>query len=191
MRGLLAICCVILGACATGADPVRVRPEVWAQPVIGGGVDNWYRVSADLYRCAQPSAAGMRELAGFGIAAVVNLRDHHGDADAVAGTRLVSIAVPLGTTDLSYEQLVEAVAVLQAAPKPVAVHCWRGSDRTGAVVAAWRVVVDGWTPAAALDEMVAGGYGHGWLFGNLRQLIGGLDAARLRADVRAALATRK
>ena len=53
MRELWLTCCVILGACATGSEETRVRPVAWAQPVIGGDVDNWFRVSEDLFRCAQ------------------------------------------------------------------------------------------------------------------------------------------
>ncbi|MEZ6035837.1 MAG: tyrosine-protein phosphatase [Planctomycetota bacterium] len=178
----------LLAACATGSSEVRVRPEAWAQPVIGAGLDNWHRVSADLYRCGQPSDDDMRALAGFGVASVVNLRELHSDRDEIEGSGLVLIEVPLDTGGMDYADLVRALAAVVAAPKPVAVHCWRGSDRTGAVCAAWRVAVDGWTPQAALDEMVAGGFGHSAWYGNLRELIGNLDAERLRADLAAAVA---
>ncbi|MBM4063705.1 MAG: protein tyrosine phosphatase [Planctomycetes bacterium] len=172
----------LLAAC-TPADPPRVRPTNWAQPVLGKGVENWFQVSPEVYRCAQPSSGEMRALAAFGVKSVVNLREHHSDDDEVAGTGLELREVQLGTSDLTYAQLCEALRAVLAAKKPVVVHCWHGSDRTGAVVAAFRVAVQGWTPAAALDEMVAGGYGHSALFGNLRELVGGLDAAKLRADV--------
>lgn len=187
MRALSLVCCVILGACATSSEQSRVRATQWAQPVIGGDVDNWHKVSDELYRCAQPSAAGMKELQAFGIASVVNLREIHSDRDEAAGSDLVLLEMPVDTFGLTYERLVEVLAAIVAAPKPVAVHCWRGSDRTGSVVAAWRVAIEGWTPEAALDEMVAGGFGHSFLFVNLRRLIGGLDPERLRVDLRAAV----
>jgi tyrosine-protein phosphatase SIW14 len=174
---------LLLAVLAGAADTPRVRPATWAQPVIGSGLANWYRVSADLYRCEQPSAAEMGVLASFGIKAVVNLREFHRDADEVAGTALVLNEVKLDAGDLSYAQLVTALKAALGAPKPVAVHCWHGSDRTGAVIAAWRVAVDGWPPAEALDEMVAGGFGHHAIYANLRTLVGGLDPVRLRADL--------
>lgn len=181
-RALLTLC-VLLGACAPAAKPPLVRPDTWAQPVDSKAVDNWYRVSADLYRCAQPSASQMRALEAFGIKSVVNLREYHSDKDETAGTKLQIAQVPVGAGDLTYAQLVTAVKALVAAPKPVVVHCWRGADRTGAVVAAWRVAVDAWQPAEAVEEMAAGGFGHAALYDNLRELVAGLDAVKLRADV--------
>jgi tyrosine-protein phosphatase SIW14 len=182
MRRLHIAPCMLLLACSTAPSTPRIRPAQWAEPVIGAEVENWYRVSPDLHRCGQPSQKGMQELAEFGIKSVVNLREYHSDQTAVAGTPLSLTEVPVGAGDLTYEQLVVALKALLASPKPTIVHCWHGSDRTGAVIAAWRIAVEGWTPTEALDEMVAGGYGHSVWFTNLRELIGGLDADRLRAD---------
>jgi tyrosine-protein phosphatase SIW14 len=131
-------------------------------------------------RAAHPE--GPAGIAHFGIQSIVNLRKYHSDQTAIAGTSLSLIEVPVGAGNLTYDQLVAALKAVAAAAKPTCVHCWHGSDRTGAVIAAWRIAVEGWTPAEALDEMVAGGYGHSVWFTNLRELIGGLDADRLRAD---------
>jgi tyrosine-protein phosphatase SIW14 len=182
MRRLHFAPCMLLLACTTATSTPRVRPAQWAEPVIDGEVENWYRVSPDLHRCAQPTQKGLQELAHFGIQSIVNLRKYHSDQTAIAGTSLSLIEVPVGAGNLTYDQLVAALKAVAAAAKPTCVHCWHGSDRTGAVIAAWRIAVEGWTPAEALDEMVAGGYGHSVWFTNLRELIGGLDADRLRAD---------
>jgi protein tyrosine/serine phosphatase len=175
------ICCLALTCSA--ADVPRVRPTTWAQPVIGAKLGNWYRVSTELYRCEQPSAAEMKVLESFGIKAVVNLREFHSDAEEAAGTSLKISEIKLDAGELTYDQLVAALKLVLAAPKPAVVHCWHGSDRTGAVVAGYRIAVEGWTPADALDEMVNGGYGHHSMYGNLRTLISGLDAAKLRSDL--------
>lgn len=181
-RSASLLCCLFAACGTTCLATPRVRPTQWAQPVVGGAVDNWYCVTPELHRCAQPSPADMRALASFGVRSVVNLRTFHSDTDEIAGTRLQLIEVPMRAGDMTYTQLVAALGALLAAEKPVAVHCWHGSDRTGAVCAAWRIAVDGWTPAAALEEMVGGGFGHSVLYGNLRQLVAGLDAERLRRD---------
>lgn len=183
LRSIFVITGLLLGACATTAETPRVRPVQWARPIVGSDIDNWYQVSADLYRCAQPDAEAMRALEAFGIRAVVNLREYHSDARVAAGTKLALIEVPLDAGDLTYQELTVALRAILEAPKPAVVHCWHGSDRTGAMIAAWRVAVDGWTPAEALDEMVAGGFGHCELFANLRTLVAGLDRTQLRADV--------
>ncbi len=175
---------LLLAACATApAVPPGQRPERWAQPVPGVAVDNCFRVSPELLRCAQPSAAGMRELVALGVKTVVCLRAWHDDEDEASHTGLHLVEVPMGAGSMAYPDLVAALRALLAAEKPVAVHCWRGADRTGAVVAGWRVAIDGWPPALAVEEMVHGGYGQAAIFSNLRALIGGLDRARLRADL--------
>lgn len=174
----------LFAACAaTVPGGPRLRPAEWAQPVIGTGLDNCYRVTPDLYRCGQPSAAGMRELTALGVRSVVCLRAWHDDEHEARGTGLRLFAVPMSAGGMDYPELVVALRAIVAAEKPVAVHCWRGADRTGAVVAGYRVAVDGWTPAAASEEMVAGGFGQAAMYDNLRALIAGLDRARLRADV--------
>lgn len=181
-----AVLILLLAAIAMlpAADPPRVRPVAWAQPVIGAeGPGNWFQIAPELHRCEQPSGKEMRVLEAFGIKGVVNLREHHSDADEVRGTGLVLTEVQLDAGDLTYAQLVTALKALLAAPKPTVVHCWHGSDRTGAVVAAWRIAMQGWTPADALDELVNGGYGHHAMFANLRVLISGLDRAKLRQDL--------
>jgi len=115
MSGSLVLC-VLLAACGTtSADTMRIRPEHWAQPVLGAEVRNWHRVTPDLYRCAQPDDDGMRELAAFGIRSVVNLREHHSDADEVEGTGLVLIEQQLDAGDLTYPQLVTALRQVLAA----------------------------------------------------------------------------
>jgi protein tyrosine/serine phosphatase len=64
------------------------------------------------------------------------------------------------------------------------VHCWHGSDRTGSVVAAYRIVFEGWTTAAALDELRHGGFGyHERWFPNIVELFETLDADELRQRV--------
>jgi protein tyrosine/serine phosphatase len=173
----------LLACGTTSSSTTRARPTHWAQPMLGADVANWHRVDEQLYRCGQPDRAGMRALAAQGVRTVVNLRSWHSDRDEIAGTGMLLVEVPASAGSMDYADLVQALRAVVQAEKPVAVHCWHGSDRTGAVVAAWRVAVSGWTPQQALDEMVAGGFGHSELFDNLRTLVAGLDRAQLRADV--------
>ena len=61
------------------------------------------------------------------------------------------------------------------------VHCWAGADRTGAMIAAYRVAAQGWSKEEAVREMTEGGYRfHGLVYRNLVKLITDLDVEDLR-----------
>lgn len=59
-----------------------------------------------------------------------------------------------GTGDIaSYANAVEAIVKYEKAGVPVLVHCSAGAQRTGGVVASYRMLIQGWTPEEALREM--------------------------------------
>ena len=51
--------------------------------------------------------------------------------------------------------------------QPVYVHCLYGSDRTGAMVALYRMALQQWSAKAAIEEMKNGGFGFHMVFANL------------------------
>lgn len=167
---------IVLECSACTAEPTAERPEKWAQAVEAEGVPNLFRVSEGLYRSAQPTAEGMRHLKQLGVVTIVNLRSFHSDRDEI------------GDTGLAYEHIYmkawhperkEAVRFLQIVtdPKraPVLVHCQHGADRTGTMVAIYRVAVQGWTKEEAIREMTEGGYGFHRVWTNLPDWIRNLD----------------
>jgi len=85
---------------------------------------------------------------------------------------------------MTYEQLVEAVAYLKSRDAKTLVHCRHGSDRTGTVVAGYRIAVDGWSKEMAIDEFINGGFGyHSFWFPNLPTLLKSIDVERFKKDV--------
>jgi protein tyrosine/serine phosphatase len=119
---------------------------------------NFHMVSEGLYRGAQPTAKGFRLLARMGIHTVLDLRAEGGRA-TWEGTFVRSLGmqymhVPLaGYLAPTPEQIDAALRILQdSAMAPVFVHCRRGADRTGTIVALYRIVHDHWTNQQALDE---------------------------------------
>ena len=154
-------------------------------PVIQSSLDNCFRVSTDLYRCEQPALRDLPDLQALGVRTLLNLRSHHTDSPEFAKTGLKLLAEPMNAGDVTFDQLVAALRKLREAPKPVLVHCWHGSDRTGVVVAAYRLVFENWTREAALDEFRHGGFGfHEKWFPNLVKLLETLDLEALRRRVR-------
>jgi protein tyrosine phosphatase (PTP) superfamily phosphohydrolase (DUF442 family) len=159
------------------------RPKIWARPLKLNGVPNLFQVSDALFRSAQPTAEGMKSLKTHGIVTILNLRSFHSDRDEI------------GNTGLAYEHLYmkawhperkEAVRFLQIVsdPKrtPVLVHCQHGSDRTGAMIAIYRVAVQGWSKEEAIREMTEGGFGFNEVWINLPEWIRDLDVESLRKD---------
>jgi tyrosine-protein phosphatase SIW14 len=65
-------------------------------------------------------------------------------------------------TGITQEALAHILEVIRLAPKPLLVHCEHGQDRTGLVVAAYRVTVCGWTKQWAMNEALEYGY-RNWL----------------------------
>lgn len=182
----LAVLCLLLGVPAFAVDlpAPRERPAEWAVPLIGTTLGNSYRVTADLYRCEQPVQADIADLHALGIRSILNLRNYHTDSSQLAAAGFTLLLQRMEADELTADDLVAALRQFRSAPKPVLVHCWHGSDRTGSVVAAYRIVFQDWTPAAALDELRHGGFGyHEKTFPNIMRLFETLDAAELRRRV--------
>lgn len=130
----------------------------------------------------------MRELKKIGIRTVVNLRSLHSDADILADTGLAVEAIPTTAWGLTEADAVRFLKIaVDTAKTPVLVHCQHGADRTGALIAAYRLAVQGWTKDEAIREMTEGGYGFHAVWTNLIVWVRELDVERLRRE--AGLAT--
>jgi hypothetical protein len=61
----------------------------------------------------------------------------------------------------SYADAVVAIAAARKEGKPVLVHCYAGAQRTGGVVAAYRLLVEGAAPSAVYAELSEYGWSPG------------------------------
>jgi tyrosine-protein phosphatase SIW14 len=175
-----------LGAAnAFAAEPApRSRPLHWAVQIINTTLENCYRVSDDLYRCEQPTEKDIAHLRALGIRSILNLRRYNTDPKSLEKAGFALLIQRMEADDLTVEDLVSGLRLLRGAPKPVIVHCWHGSDRTGSLVAAYRIVFQNWTREAALDELRNGGFGyHESWFPNIIKLFETLDVEALRRRV--------
>jgi protein tyrosine phosphatase (PTP) superfamily phosphohydrolase (DUF442 family) len=95
------------------------------------------RVDSGVYRSSQPSAAQLRELARrYGIRTVVKL--NRGSEPVPPGVYLIHRPLdPL--REPAPADLQAILAEIDSAPKPVLIHCTHGQDRTGLVVALYRM----------------------------------------------------
>ncbi|MEP6664316.1 MAG: tyrosine-protein phosphatase [Verrucomicrobiota bacterium] len=157
------------------------RPSDWAQPFPVSGVKNCYQVSSNLFRGAQPTAEGLKNLKVAGIKTVVNLRTFHSDKDEMGETGLKTFHLYTKTWHGEAEDVVAFLKFFSETNHlPVFVHCQRGSDRTGLMCAMYRLAVCGWTKEQAVAEMKNGGFNFyaGWK--NLVRLIENTDVADLK-----------
>ena len=114
-----------------------------------------------LYRSRQPEPLKARKLLHRGITQVIDLRGRFEDEGAFdaeeavcrqAGVRFVNI--PIGTVLPSDGQVETFLRLVVANRGATLVHCQKGKSRTGAMVACYRIVVEGWKPDQAMDELL-------------------------------------
>ncbi|MCU0294251.1 MAG: dual specificity protein phosphatase family protein [Thermoanaerobaculaceae bacterium] len=179
-RSWIAVALLILAT----AVRAQVRPAEWATPLAVPGVPNLHRIDAHVYRSAQPTAAGMRELEKLGIRTVLCLRDFHDDVDEAKGTALRLVRIELNAWRTDEAELAQALRVLVApANWPVLVHCQHGADRTGLVSALYRITVQGWDRELAIDEMTRGGFGFHSLWKGIPRFVRKVDAESIRSQL--------
>jgi protein tyrosine/serine phosphatase len=125
----------------------------------------------------------------MGVKTIVNLRFAHSDRDEAAAAGLkddafdfVEIPMLASQPDLEETRAFLAVAA-DPAKRPLFFHCKHGADRTGAMAAAYRIVVQGWRHDDALAEMTSGGFGFHPIWRGLPPFVMGLDAGALRKDL--------
>jgi tyrosine-protein phosphatase SIW14 len=141
---------------------------VFVLPVFAGAesnIRNFVQVDAHVYRGGQPTAEGFQYLAKIGVKTVIDLRES--DSRSQAEQRVVTkagmqyINVPMtGMTPPTEAEIAKILAVLEDGNSgAVFVHCRRGADRTGAVIAAYHIDHDKWDNARALKDALGHGMG--------------------------------
>ncbi len=175
---------VLVTTVAVASEPAPDRPASWAQPVKLDGVPNLHKVSDTLYRSAQPTALGMKNLKQMGIITVVNLRSFHSDRKEIGKTGLEYEHIYMKAWHPERQDIVRFLKIATDPKRtPVLVHCLHGADRTGTMSAIYRIVVQGWSKEAAVREMTEGGYNFHAVFGNLPRWIEELDIESIKKDV--------
>ena len=170
---VIAAASVFMLAWVAGADPlIANRPNTWAQRVNLAGVPNLYRVSEALYRGDQPSLLGMQNLKKLGVRTILNLRSFHSDRDEIGETGLAYEHIYMKAWHPEEEDVVSFLKIVTDPKRaPVLVHCQHGADRTGTVIAVYRIAVQGWSKAEAIREMTQGGFGVHQTWSNLPRWI--------------------
>lgn len=167
-KSFAALAASILLATLALATPAQVEPRYAELP-------NLHQVNQQLYRGGQPKDGGLRKLKDLGVKTIVNLRgeDAHTRAESEEahslGLRYYSISLP-GFSRPKDEEVKRVLDIINAREnQPIFIHCHHGKDRTGTIVACYRISHDGWTAEQAKDE--AQRYGLGWIEIGMRSYI--------------------
>lgn len=190
--GLLMLAAVDVTVAADAAP--AARPATWATPVAASpGLPNLHRVSATLYRSAQPTSEGFvflaakKSLSGddLPIKTVVSLRAFNDDAPVAPEASALQLEqIRFKTWHPEDEDVVKFLRIATTpSMQPVLVHCQHGADRTGTMVAIYRIAYQGWSKAQAKEEMVKGGFGYHPIWKNLLRYIDRLDVEAIKKQV--------
>ena len=184
------ICCLV-AILAAGCRYCWVYGEAEKSPY-PNHPKNFHQVSENLYRSGQPDDDEFESLCTFnGLRSVLNLRENNSDKktiDAINSKHAVPAVtlyeIPLDTGEISEADLYNILTVIRDAPKPLLIHCWHGSDRTGCAVAAYRIVFDNWSVEDAISELMKPEYGHHkHIYTNIPELLRQSDWQKIKETV--------
>jgi tyrosine-protein phosphatase SIW14 len=132
-------------------------PHAVAERISVPGVSNFGEVTPTLFRGAQPTERGFENLSKMGVAIVVDLREGgevEREQKEVTALGMKFVAISWNCRDPKDAYFSKFLTLLRENPgKKVFVHCHSGVDRTGMMIAAYRMDEQGWTADESLGEM--------------------------------------
>lgn len=160
---VLATALLLAITMCTGQEPQQQSASLASQPArpFGlkrklKGIGNFGEVTPTLFRGAQPTHEGFEALAKMGIEIIVDGRGNRTSSEGkeVGKLGMQYVAIPWHCPSPNDDVFVRFLKVFQENPnKKVFVHCRLGEDRTGMMVAAYRMAAQGWTADEAMQEM--------------------------------------
>jgi protein tyrosine/serine phosphatase len=127
-------------------------------------IKNFRQVNDWLYRGGQPKEAEFDELLTLGVKTVISLRWNIAvilqERSLAQQKALNFVSIPLSYWVLPTRKEIDRFLAILDEPslRPVFVHCLHGVDRTGALIAMYRMARENWTADQAYDEMKQAGF---------------------------------
>jgi protein tyrosine phosphatase (PTP) superfamily phosphohydrolase (DUF442 family) len=121
---------------------------------------NFGETTSTLYRGGQPSKRGFSILAKMGINIVVDLRgSRDSERKIVTNLGMQYMPLPWHCWFPRDETFAQFLTLLRKNPgKKIFVHCRLGDDRTGMMIATYRMAEEGWSAEKAEKEMETFGF---------------------------------
>ena len=166
------------------AAGVSTRPAEWAMPLEIRGLSNLHQVTPTIYRSAQPDETSGAALQKLGIKTVLSFRKRNKDEPLHKTQGVTFKRYPLYTWDIEEKDILAVLKIMNdPANQPILIHCTHGADRTGLMMASYRMIVQGWTKEAAIAEMKQGEYEYHVIWKNIEHRIHKMDIAKMRAEL--------
>jgi tyrosine-protein phosphatase SIW14 len=123
-------------------------------------IPDFGEVTSTLYRGGQPKEHGFEALAKMGFQIVVDLRgDRDSEREEVTRLGMQYVSMSWQCSFPKDSIFAEFLTLIRTNPgKKIFVHCRVGDDRTGMMVAAYRMAEEGWSAERAKKEMVTFGF---------------------------------
>jgi tyrosine-protein phosphatase SIW14 len=140
------------------------KADVSVIEAAAANIPNLGQVDAHLYRGGMPNEAGLQQLKDAGVKTIISLANEkkYVEPERAAAKRLGLnfIYIPMSAwKQPSQNQIDSFLSVVDREDQqPIFVHCLHGEDRTGAMVAIYRIQHDGWAEDKAYDEMLSKGF---------------------------------
>lgn len=133
-----------------------------------GLVKRFRQVAPGLMCGGHPKEGGLQVLKKGGVKTIVDLRDSDGDSlkeqKEAESLGLEYVNIPIShRKKISSEAITKFLSIVNDPQKqPVFTHCHAGRDRTGAMIAVYRLDKQGWTATKSYEEMVSTGFHTGF-----------------------------
>ena len=120
-------------------------------------------VDLGVYRGPRPQSGDMSVIKAQ-FASVISLEGIEEDKKEIVELAPVQVtSFPISPIEIyirgiSQDRLAEILQSIMSSRKPLLVHCQHGQDRTGLVIAAYRVDTCAWTKERAMAEALSFGY---------------------------------
>lgn len=150
------------------SEDASAPAAVFARKISVPGIPNAGKISETLFRGAQPTATGLAQLKQLGVTTIVNLRDWHAavasERKRAEGRGIHFINIPVsGWSPPADGQVAQFLSLFHDSPgEKIFVHCKYGDDRTGVMIAAYRIAQNHWSVQQAIEEMHAFGFHNHW-----------------------------
>lgn len=149
---------------AMGAESPQTGEPTPARHSIGKhldaeGLPNFGEVTPRLYRGGQPTPAGFDRLAQMGVRVVVDFGRSSRDEKQTRKLGMEYVTIPWHCPFPKDKEFAKFLKLVKENPdKKIFAHCRLGDDRTGMMIAAYRMAMQGWSADEAMNEMKQFGF---------------------------------